>query len=105
MKEHNINVQEAIDWTAKLHGEMVERFNKLYLEVPRWGGPIDLDVQSYVNGMAQWVVANVQWSYESERYFGKHGLEVKRERTLHLLPRKMNGHGGVGPFVVDDAFF
>ena len=66
-------------------------------------GPLDLDVQSYVNGMAQWLGASVQWSYESERYFGKRGLEIKKTRTLHLLPKKVNGYGEVGPVVVDDS--
>lgn len=58
----------------------------------------------YMNGMAQWVGANVQWSYESERYFGKRGLEVKRTRELTLLPRnsKLNKNGEVGPVIVDD---
>ncbi|PMD27043.1 terpenoid synthase [Hyaloscypha hepaticicola] len=105
MKEHNTDVQGAIDWTSMLHAEMVKRFNELYREIPRWGGPLDLDVQSYMNGMAQWVVANVQWSYESERYFGKQGLEVKKTRMLCLLQKnsKLNRHGGIGPVVVDDV--
>ncbi|KUJ12619.1 terpenoid synthase [Mollisia scopiformis] len=105
MKEQNTDVQGAIDWTAKLHAEMIHRFNKLYLfEIPKWGGPLDLDVQSYVNGMAQWVGAYVQWSYESERYFGKRGLEVKKTRMLSLLPKnsKVNGQGEIGPVVLDD---
>lgn len=102
MKEFNIDVQGAIDWAAMLHAGTVERFNMLYLEIPRWGGPVDLDVQSYINGMAQWVGANVQWSYESERYFGKRGLEVKKMRTLHLLP-KVAVEMEIGPVVVDDG--
>jgi len=103
MKERNTDVQGAIDWAATIHANMVEKFNKLYLEIPRWGGPLDLDVQMYMNGMAQWVGANVQWSYESERYFGKRGLEIKSTRTLYLLPKNVNGHGEVGPVVVDDS--
>jgi hypothetical protein len=104
MKEYNTDVQGAIDWTAMLHAEMVKKFNNLYLEIPRRGGPLGLEVQSYVNGMAQWVGANVQWSYESERYFGKQGHKVKKTRMLCLLPRnsKLNGYGEIGPVVVDD---
>ncbi|KAF4625249.1 hypothetical protein G7Y89_g12922 [Cudoniella acicularis] len=103
MAEQNTNAQGAMDWAAELHAEMVEEFNKLYIEIPRWRGPLDFDVQSYMNGMAQWVGANVQWSYKSERYFGKRGLEVKQTRTLYLLPKKINGHGEIGPLVVDDT--
>ncbi|TVY83697.1 Delta(6)-protoilludene synthase [Lachnellula suecica] len=103
MKEHNTDVQGAINWTAKLHAEMVRRFNKLYLQIPRWGGPLDMDIQTYVNGMAQWVGANVQWSYESERYFGKRGLEIKKTKVLCLLPKTATEGGKIGPVVVDDA--
>lgn len=102
MAEHHTSIQGAIDWTATFHAEMIHRFNALYLLIPRWGGPLDLDVQSYVNGMAQWVGANVQWSYESERYFGKRGLEIQKARTLLLLPKKVEV-GVVGPVVVDDS--
>lgn len=103
MKEQNTDVQGAIDWTAKLHANMVEKFNKLYLEIPRWGGPIDLDVQLYMNGMAHWVGAIIQWSYESERYFGKRGLEIKKTRTLHLLPKEVNKYKEIGPVIVDET--
>ncbi len=104
MKEHHMDVQGAIDWTAQQHAAMVDRFNELYLQIPRWGGPVDLEVQSYTNGMAQWVVAYVQWSYESERYFGKRGLEVKKSRTIHLMPRKIASKREIGPVVVEDVF-
>ncbi|KAI0023873.1 terpenoid synthase [Xylariomycetidae sp. FL0641] len=99
MQERGLSVQEAIDWTAQLHADMVRKFNRYYRELPRWGGPLDLDVQAYVNGAAQWVVAYVQWSYESQRYFGKRGPEIKRSRVLDLLPRKVQDD--IAPVDVD----
>ncbi|KAI1842182.1 hypothetical protein JX265_001457 [Neoarthrinium moseri] len=102
MKEFKTDVQGAIDWAAKIHAELVRQFNQLVLTAPRWGGPVDLDVQTYVDGIAQWVVANVQWSFESERYFGKRGQQIKKTRVLQLLPKKVKAHAEVGPVVVDD---
>ncbi|KAI1498321.1 terpenoid synthase [Biscogniauxia marginata] len=100
MYERNLDVQGAIDWIAKLHTKMVKRFNQLYQVIPRWGGPVDLDVQSYMNGVAHFTIGNVHWSYESERYFGKRGLEIKKTREMHLLPKQVNGE--IGPVMIDD---
>ncbi len=102
MKEHHLTVQEAIDWAGKLHASTVARFNQLYREVPRWGGPVDLDVQRLIDGIARWESGNLHWSFESGRYFGKRGLEVKETRTLYLLPEaKVNGY--IGPIVIEDV--
>jgi hypothetical protein len=30
----------------------------------------------------------LHWSFESERYFGKEGREVKATRVVNLLPRR-----------------
>jgi hypothetical protein len=103
MRQYGADVQAAIDWAGQLHAAMTARFNVLYCQIPRWGGPLDLDVQQYVNGMAQWVGANVQWSYESERYFGRKGPEVQKALTLHLLPKKLEAVGEIGPVVVDES--
>jgi hypothetical protein len=102
MKEQNRDVQEAIDWAGELYDGMLGQFNSLYLQCPRWGGPIDLDFQLYLSGMAQWVVGVIQWSYESERYFGKRGVEIKQARCLYLLPKIQDGTQKICPVVVDD---
>ncbi|KAH6645714.1 terpenoid synthase [Truncatella angustata] len=105
MKEFHCNLQQAIDWAAKAHAELVQQFNQTVLVVPRWGGPVDLDVQIYVDGIAQWVGANVQWSFESERYFGKRGLEIKKTRILQLLTPKVKAEAEIGPFAVDNLLY
>ncbi|KAH6653461.1 isoprenoid synthase domain-containing protein [Truncatella angustata] len=102
MKECRFSLQEAIDWAARIHAKLVQQFNQAVLVVRRWGGPVDLDIQIYVDGIAQWVGANVQWSFESERYFGKHGLEIKESRILELLPSKVEARVETGPFVVNN---
>jgi hypothetical protein len=102
MRAEGKDIQGAIDWNAAQHADMVKKFNQLYLVIPRWGGPLDRDVQFYVDGIAQWVIANVQWSYESERYFGKRGLLVKTTREMRLLPKRPQ-EAEIGPVVVDEA--
>lgn len=82
-----MDLQQAIDKAGELSNERMDQFNALYQAVPRWVGPIDVDVQRLVDGMAQCVSGVMHWSYESQRYFGTRGLVVKRTRTLQLLPK------------------
>jgi len=94
MKGHpdrpEMSVQEALDRAGQLHSDRVRRFEELYQQIPRWGGPVDLDVQRLVDGMAWWGSAIVWWSYESGRYFGDQGAELLRTRKMRLLPKKEN---------------
>ncbi|KAK4244583.1 isoprenoid synthase domain-containing protein [Corynascus novoguineensis] len=90
MAQFGVGVQEAIDRAGELSREKTDRFNALYGLLPRWVGPVDLDVQRLADGMAQCVSGVLHWSYESHRYFGTRGLVVKRTRTLRLLPRTKN---------------
>lgn len=90
MAQFGVDVQEAIDRAGELSREKTDRFNALYGLLPRWVGPVDLDVQRLADGMAQCVSGVLHWSYESHRYFGTRGLVVKRTRTLRLLPRTKN---------------
>lgn len=102
MRHHHLGVQEAIDKTGELAHNKMDRFYNLYPQIPRYAGPVDLDVQLLVDGMAQCVSGVMHWSYESQRYFGKQGLEIKQSRQLRLLP-KVVMTGTLGPVPVDDS--
>ncbi|KUI60988.1 Delta(6)-protoilludene synthase [Cytospora mali] len=103
MREKAMDVQQAIDWTAQVHAGMTERFNQLFLQIPRWGGPLDWEVQTFMDGVAHLVGANTQWSYETQRYLGKHGLEVQATRMLRLAPKKCVMGEEIGPIILDDT--
>lgn len=104
MEQFDMSLQEAIDKAGEMCTARMEHFYELYLATPRWLGPVDLDVQKLVDGMALCVSGVMHWSYESQRYFGKKGLEVKRSRCLHLLPKVMaDTCSGIGPVPVDDS--
>lgn len=102
MEQFGMGLQEAIDKAGEMCTARIDRFHELYQAMPRWLGPVDLDVQKLVDGMAMCVSGVMHWSYESQRYFGKKGLEVKRSRCLHLLP-KVATDNGIGPVPVDDS--
>lgn len=102
MVAQGLDVQGAVDWAGSKHADMVKRFNKLFDEIPSYGDSIDKDVKAYMNGIAHWTGGNVQWSYESGRYFGNRGLEVMETRSLRLSP-KLKGANEIGPMIISDS--
>ena len=66
----------------------IDRFNAERKNLPSWGDAVDRDVATYVQGLADWIVGSLHWSFLSERYFGKGGAEVKKTRVLYLSPRE-----------------
>lgn len=101
MRQFGLGIQAAIDEAGDMCAAKVERFYKLYLNLPRWVGPVDYEVQKLVDGIGFCVGGVMHWSYESQRYFGKRGLEIKKSRTLNLLPRVAGVTGGTIP--LDDG--
>lgn len=102
MAAHGLDVQGAVDWAGSKHADMTKRFNKLFDEIPSYGESIDRDVKSFMNGIAHWTGANVQWSFESGRYFGNRGLEVMETRSLRLSP-KVKRANEIGPVIISDS--
>jgi hypothetical protein len=94
MKQFHLSLQEATDKAGELFRERAGRFQELYHQLPRWVGPVDLDVQRLVNGMATGVSGNLHWCYETRRYFGSRGLEVKETRVMALLAKVERGSKG-----------
>lgn len=89
---------------AGYHAALENRFNVAYSSLPRFGGPLDLEFQSYVDGLGNWVRANDAWSFESARYFGNRGLEIMETRTVNLLPKTAGyQHLEVGPQAIDES--
>lgn len=103
MAAQGIDVQAAVNWAGEMHADMTRRFNQLFSEFPQYGDPTDQDVKAFMNGMAHWTGGNVQWSFESGRYFGNRGLEVMATRSLQLSP-KLKGSNEIGPVIIGDSW-
>ncbi|KAG2151606.1 terpenoid synthase [Suillus bovinus] len=63
------------------------KFFEAAAAIPKWGEPIDSQVREYCDGLGNWVRANHDWSFETERYLGTNGLEIQRERWILLMPK------------------
>ena len=89
MQQEGLDLQSAVNFVGDLCQQSIDRFVAERANMPSWGPEIDRQVNIYVDGLADWIVGSLHWSFESERYFGKTGLEVKKTRTVTLLPRRV----------------
>lgn len=87
MNHHSLDLQPAVDLVGQLCQQSIDRFMNDRAQLPSWGPEIDRQVQIYVTGLEDWMVGSLHWSFESERYFGKGGREVKQSRVVNLLPK------------------
>ncbi|TDL18758.1 terpenoid synthase [Rickenella mellea] len=90
METEGVPLQTAIDFVGTLCKASIDRFNASKLLLPSFdgGNQIDRDVAQYIKGLEDWIVGSLHWSFETERYFGKLGREVKRTRVVKLLPKR-----------------
>ena len=88
MHQDNLDVQAAVDFVWTKCKDAHARFTENKKKLPSWDEKTDKDVAVYVDGLMDWMVGNVHWSYKSERYFGKSGPEVRETRVVKLLPKR-----------------
>nr|BBH51501.1 putative sesquiterpene synthase [Clitopilus sp.] len=74
----------AVNWIESYNKSLRRSFLSAIERVPSWGEEIDTQVAEYLYGLANWVRANDCWSFESHRYFGKHGREIQVHRVVDL---------------------
>ncbi|KAH9071470.1 terpenoid synthase [Lactarius deliciosus] len=95
MHQHKTDIQGAMNWVDDRHKELEAKFMDLYEnKIPKFGEPVDTELARYVDGIGNWVRANDQWDFETERYFGKKALEVGRTRWVTLLPKERQEYFG-----------
>ncbi len=87
MHRQDLGLQEAVDAVGVLCKASIDRFEQDRRLLPSWGSEIDRDVATYVQGLQNWIVGSLHWSFESTRYFGKDGMSVKKHRLVKLLPK------------------
>ncbi|KAF9038910.1 terpenoid synthase [Hymenopellis radicata] len=88
MHQLDLDLHGALQWISNLHDDLVAKFLEAWNHIPVYGGPLDFEVRTYTEGLGNWVRANDQWSFESERYFGKQGMVILESRKDVLLPKQ-----------------
>lgn len=89
MEENGLNLQEASDHAGEIFRDLMNRFVAERKKLPSWGPDLDKDINRYVDAIGHWVVGNLCWSFETQRYFGSALEDVKRTRIVKLRPRKV----------------
>jgi hypothetical protein len=77
--------QEAFDTVGALLEERYKEWETAITDLPSWGPEIDAQVARYVEGIQNVVQANVTWSFQSGRYFGKQAQEIRRTRLVDVM--------------------
>lgn len=88
MHQLDLDLQSAMDYIGLRHDRLAAAFLLAKDSLPSFGEDIDAQVAGYVYALGNAVRANDSWSFESQRYFGKEGLEIMEHRTVTLLPKK-----------------
>ncbi|GJJ07191.1 hypothetical protein Clacol_001391 [Clathrus columnatus] len=86
MKQHDMELQEAIDTVGEMCFKALESFEYYKTKLPSWGEDIDIQIARYIKGLENWLIACLHWSYMSGRYFSTEGMNIKRTRIVNLLP-------------------
>ena len=89
MHEQGLDLQDAVNAVGEYCKRAIDRFVRERDNIPSWGPAIDADVRTYVDGLADWIVGSLHWSFETERYFGKAGKQVKATRLVTLRPKTL----------------
>ncbi|KAF8554246.1 terpenoid synthase [Imleria badia] len=102
--EFGTDVNGAMLWTQDLHTKLEQKFLGAMAALPEWDEPLNSQVKEYCNGLGNWIRANNDWCFESGRYFGDRGLEIKEKRWMDLMPKQRNnGMQEIGPVLVDSS--
>jgi hypothetical protein len=89
MNEQGLDLQSAVDFVGEMCKQSINRFIDDRAALPSWGVKIDRDVSVYVDGLANWIVGSLHWSFMTERYFGTNGAKIKAGRVVNLLPQRI----------------
>ena len=85
-QHEQLELQEAIDYVGDLCLGCIDRFEALRQALPSWGPEIDEQLQVYIDGLGDWMIGNLVWSFETERYFGKDANKIRKSLEVELLP-------------------
>jgi len=88
MEEQGLDLQSAVDYIGQLCKDNIQRFEDNRAILPSWGEEIDRQVAIYIDGLQNWIVGPLHWSFDSNRYFGMDGHAIKQNRIVKLLPKR-----------------
>ncbi|KAL9714202.1 hypothetical protein Ac2012v2_002512 [Leucoagaricus gongylophorus] len=86
MKDRQIGLQEACDYVGTYCRELMRCYLSARDELR---ATVSGDASLFIEAAGSWIIGNLEWSFESPRYFGHEHDEVKRTLTLTLRPSEV----------------
>ncbi|KAJ3509656.1 hypothetical protein NLJ89_g5106 [Agrocybe chaxingu] len=106
MHERNLSLQEAFSWLASYADGVVKRFKANMARVPSFSeledhslhgeGMLRDRIQRYIDGLGHAVRAEDDWAFETTRYHGQNGAQIKRTRVLTIRPQVKGNYAKQG---------
>lgn len=88
MRAQHVDLQTAADFVGYHFRTLMDKFTEGKKNLPSWGLEVDTGVQAYIQAMEHWIIGNLDWSFETKRYFGSQHDEVKRTLLVTLRSRE-----------------
>ena len=89
MTHKGLGLQEAANYIGEHWKTLVKTYLDAKKSLPSWGAKIDHEVAQYTMALESWVIGNLNWSFESLRYFGSTRHEVRRTLVVRLHLRQI----------------
>jgi len=80
--EHHLDVPAAMKWLEEFGRQRIATFLNGIKELPSWRPEINGKVRKYIDDIGHLVQGTDAWSYESERYWGRKGKEIRTTRIV-----------------------
>ena len=85
MHERGMDLQTAANFVGEECKKLMDAYFEERKNMRSWGSwELDADLERYFDGLGQWVIANMEWSFETKRYFGEAFEEVQKTRLVEL---------------------
>ncbi|KAH9934236.1 terpenoid synthase [Fomitopsis serialis] len=84
MHEQDADVQASVNLAGDLFDALMDRFLEARDQLPSWGSDVDEAVRMYVKGLEHWTIGNLEWSFDTQRYFGPLHAEIQRTRVVPI---------------------
>jgi len=96
MGERGVGVQEAMDIVGQWYRKTSQDFIKAMHDLPTANSEVQADIQKYAWGIGNWVTANYEWSFESERFWGITHLDEDAKAAHDIFVELMPQSSTVG---------
>ncbi len=62
--QFKFNLNDTLQWISDLYDNLVADFLAEWKNIPTFGGPVDREIRTYLDGLGNWVRANDSWCFE-----------------------------------------